>query len=160
MSGRHWIIRESNWQSYLCLCCFVLSRSVVSDSATPWTVACQAPLSMRILWARILEWVAMPSSRDFYLYSAIIIPPVRSGCLKTLFEYVCVTLLQSRETGVRSLCWEDPLEKGMDTHPAFRPGEFHGQRSLAGYSPWGHKKSDTTERLSLSLKASLLQVQL
>ena len=31
--------------------------------ATPWTVACQTPLSMGILWARILEWVAMPSSR-------------------------------------------------------------------------------------------------
>ena len=30
---------------------------------TPWTVAHQAPLSMRILQARILEWVAMPSSR-------------------------------------------------------------------------------------------------
>ena len=24
-------------------------------------------------------------------------------------------------------------------------GEFHGQRSLAGYTPWGHKQSDTTE---------------
>ena len=24
-------------------------------------------------------------------------------------------------------------------------GEFHGQRSLAGYSPWGHKESDMTE---------------
>ena len=31
--------------------------------ATPWTVALQAPLSMGILQARILEWVAMPSSR-------------------------------------------------------------------------------------------------
>ena len=30
------------------------------------------------------------------------------------------------------------------------PGEFYGQRSLAGYSPWGHKESDTTERFSLS----------
>ena len=30
---------------------------------TPWTVACQAPLSMGLLQARILEWVAMPSSR-------------------------------------------------------------------------------------------------
>ena len=42
--------------------CAVLSHSVVSDSATPWTVACQAPLSMGILQERILEWVAMPSS--------------------------------------------------------------------------------------------------
>ena len=30
---------------------------------TPWTVASQAPLSMGILQARILEWVSMPSSR-------------------------------------------------------------------------------------------------
>ena len=30
---------------------------------TPWTVACQAPLSKGILQARILKWVAMPSSR-------------------------------------------------------------------------------------------------
>ena len=27
------------------------------------------------------------------------------------------------------------------------PGKSHGQKSLAGYSPWGHKESDTTERL-------------
>ena len=32
--------------------------------------------------------------------------------------------------------------------PGFLPGEFHGQRSLVGYSPWGHKESDTTEPLS------------
>ena len=30
------------------------------------------------------------------------------------------------------------------------PGEFHGQRSLVGYSPCGHKELDTTERLTLS----------
>ena len=32
--------------------------------------------------------------------------------------------------------------------PEFLPGEFHGQRSLAGYSPWGHKESDMTEWLT------------
>ena len=32
----------------------------------------------------------------------------------------------------------------------FLPGESHGQRSLVGYSPWGCKESDTTERLILS----------
>ena len=31
----------------------------------------------------------------------------------------------------------------------FLPGEFHGQRRLAGYSPWGHKESDTTELVTL-----------
>ena len=35
----------------------------MSDSVIPWTVACQAPLSMGILQARTLEWVAMPSFR-------------------------------------------------------------------------------------------------
>ena len=34
--------------------------------------------------------------------------------------------------------------------PVFVPGEFHGQRSLAGCSPWGHKQWDTTEWLTLS----------
>ena len=29
--------------------------------------------------------------------------------------------------------------------PVFLAGEYHGQRSLVGYSPWGHKKSDMTE---------------
>ena len=33
--------------------------------------------------------------------------------------------------------------------PVFWPGEFYGQRSLAGYSPWDRKESDTTEQLSL-----------
>ena len=33
----------------------------------------------------------------------------------------------------------------MATTPAILPGESHGQRSLAGYSPWGHKEPDTTE---------------
>ena len=35
--------------------------------------------------------------------------------------------------------------------PVFLPGKFHGQRSLTGYSPWGHKESDMTEQLTLSV---------
>ena len=46
-----------------------------------------------------------------------------------------------QETWVRSLGQEDPLEKEMATHPTVSlPGKFHGQRSLAGYSPWGSQK--------------------
>ena len=33
--------------------------------------------------------------------------------------------------------------------PVFLPGKFHGQRCLAGYSPWDCKESDTTEQLSM-----------
>ena len=58
-----------------------------------------------------------------------------------------------QETQVRSLDWEDPPEKGMQHSPTpiFLPGEFHGQRSLVGYRPWGHKELDTTQWLTLSL---------
>ena len=38
------------------------------------------------------------------------------------------------------------LRKWQST-PALLPGKSHGRRSLIGYSPWGRKESDTTERL-------------
>ena len=44
---------------------------------------------------------------------------------------------------------EDPLEEETAPTPVFLPREFHGQRSLAGYSPQGHKESDMTERLTV-----------
>ena len=46
------------------------------------------------------------------------------------------------ETGVRSLGWGSPLEKGTLLIPVFLPGEFHTQRSLVSYSPWGPKESE------------------
>ena len=61
-----------------------------------------------------------------------------------------------QETQVRSLGWEDPLEKEMVTHASiFLPGESHGRRSLVGYSPQGRKESDRTERLHLHLHLHL-----
>ena len=47
----------------------------------------------------------------------------------------------------------DPPEEGIDT-PVFPPGEFQGQRSLAGHSPWDRKESDTTEVTSQTHKGS------
>ena len=49
-----------------------------------------------------------------------------------------------QDTWVQSLGQEDPLEKEMAT-PSSILGESHGQRRLEGYSPWGRKKSYTTE---------------
>ena len=46
-----------------------------------------------------------------------------------------------RETWVRPLDWEGPLQYSCQENP-------REQRSLAGYSLWGHKESDTTEQLS------------
>ena len=58
------------------------------------------------------------------------------------------------KTQIRSLGWENLLEKGMATHPSILAGKFHRERSLAGCSPWVHKESDTSELLTLSLQAS------
>ena len=52
-----------------------------------------------------------------------------------------------RETPVRFLVREDPLEKEMAIHSSTLPEKSHRRRSLIGYSPWGHKELDTTERL-------------
>ena len=41
-----------------------------------------------------------------------------------------------------------PSGRTWQPTPKFLPGKFHGQRSLVGYSPWGHKESDTTEQLN------------
>ena len=67
------------------------------------------------------------------------------------FQYPWVSLVAQmvknlptmRETGVRFLGWEDPLQEGQYScleNP-------HGQRSLVGYSPWGRRESDATEQL-------------
>ena len=71
-------------------------------------------------------------------------PCIKSPSLWYFITAVLENLPAKRETGVQSLGWEDPLEKGMAT-PVFLPGEFHGQRSLVGYSPWGRQKSERTE---------------
>ena len=49
------------------------------------------------------------------------------------------------EIWVHSLGWEDPWRRERIPILVFWAGEFHGL-----YNPWGHKKSDTTERLSLN----------
>ena len=49
------------------------------------------------------------------------------------------------EAQVPLLGQEGPWRREWLPTPVFFPGEFYGQRSLAGYSPCGHKELDTTE---------------
>ena len=53
--------------------------------------------------------------------------------ISVLVIYCCIKKFPQRK-------WQPTL--------VFLPAEFRGQRSLVGYSPWGHKESDTTERLT------------
>ena len=50
-----------------------------------------------------------------------------------------------------------PWRRKWQPTPVFLPGESHGRRSLVGYSPWGRKESDTTERVTLSLSQSAIE---
>jgi len=54
------------------------------------------------------------------------------------------------ETWVQSWVRKIPQRREWQLTPVFLPGEFHGQKSLLGYSPWGCKESDTTEQLTHS----------
>ena len=57
------------------------------------------------------------------------------------------------ETWVQSLGWEDPLEKGKATHSSIMAWQ------IPWTSPWGHKASDATKRLSLSLRKKLILIR-
>ena len=52
-----------------------------------------------------------------------------------------------QEMWVRSLGWEDLLEKGMATYSVILALRVPGQRSLVGYNPWGLKEWNMTEQL-------------
>ena len=58
-------------------------------------------------------------------------------------------LLAMQENWVQSLGQKDLLEEEMATTPVFLPEKSHGQRSLAGYSPWGSQKTQTRNLATL-----------
>ena len=59
--------------------------------------------------------------------------------------------LQCRKPGFDPWVGNIPWRRKWQPTPVFLSGVLHGQRSLADYSPWGHKESNTTEWLTLSL---------
>ena len=113
-----------------------------------------------ILQARILEWVAISSSRGsspardwthvsqvsciggFFTTSATweAWKAYAHAHRASLVAQMVKKPPAMQETWVQSLGQEDPLEKGMATHSSILSGEPHRQRILAGYSPWGRKR--------------------
>ena len=90
-----------------------------------------APMSSVVTSFRILESTQRLTEIQVDLVNS------SANCGVSLGAQTVKNLPAMQDTQVRSLGQEDPLEKGMAT-PVFLPGEFCGQRSLAGYSPWGH----------------------
>ena len=120
-------------------------------------MACQAPLS--IGFSRQEYWSGLP------IPSPVFVTDVNKknaflqirGDIDTSI-YICVgfpgssavkrillLMQETQELWVRYLGWEIPWRRDWQSTPVFLPGESHGQRSLAGYGPLGHKESDRTE---------------
>ena len=91
-----------------------------------------------------IDWEYADQNWDFALF-------MEKKIGVSLVAQLVKNLPAMQETPVGSLGWEDPLEKATTIHSSILP-EFHGQRSLAGYSPWSRKESDTTEQLSLFME--------
>ena len=127
-----------------------------------------------ILQARILEWVAIPFSRGIFLTQGLSLGllhcrqilyhlihqgspyDIHRGTLSfqisvSRFHVNTSLCLQCRTLGLIPGSGRFPWRREWQHTPVFLPEEFHGQRSLVGYSPWGLKESDMTERLSLSM---------
>ena len=77
----------------------------------------------------------------FYYRANLRFSPVYWDNWASLVAQTVKHLPAMQETWVWSLGQEHPLEKGMTPTSVFLPGKSHGQRSLAGYSLWGHKES-------------------
>ena len=63
-----------------------------------------------------------------------------------------------RETRVQSLGWEDLLEKEIATHSSILAWKIPWTENLVGYSPWGLKELNTTERLHFHLEYFYSQI--
>ena len=79
------------------------------------------------LKARKIEWFF------FFFFKS---KKKRHASLVAQWSRICITM---SKTQVWSLGWDDPLEKGKATHSSILAWEVPSQRSLVGYSPWGHK---------------------
>ena len=118
---------------------FVQSCPTLSDP-----MDCSLPGSLSMEFSRQEYWSGVPLGFNLYvLYSM-----ARLGFLVGP---------DSKESTCEAGGWgsilgqEEPLEKGMAIHSNILARRIPWQRSLVGYCPWGHKKSDTTEQLTLSL---------
>ena len=96
-----------------------------------WCFGTSQVAHLNTIWEPVILINKMANSRIRVLYSLV---AQRINCLPTM-----------QETQVRSLGWENSLEKEMATHSSILAWRIHGQRSLAVYSSRGRKELDTTE---------------
>ena len=93
----------------------------------------------------VVLWEGEAGAHKFYRLSILIVPEGTFRVLQELCGSAGKESPAMRETWVRSLGWEDLLEKGQATHSSILAWRI----PWTVYSPWGRKEWDTTERLTL-----------
>ena len=135
---------------FLLQCRKVKSESEVTQSCptlgNPMNYSLPGSSVHGIFQARVLEWGAIME-----LYGDTVHIPA-SWCWWLRRQRIC---LQRRRPGFNPWVGKIPWSRKWQPIPVSLPGESHGQRSLVGYSLWGHKESDTTEQLTFSLYGAL-----
>ena len=118
---------------YVCMYMHVCMYMYVCTYICLGQFGCSVLVLILKVWVLSLFW---PKKNSVPLFSEAVFLP--GG-------FVVKNHTAVKEAWVWSLGQEEPLEEEMAATPVFSPGKSHGQRSLAGYSPWGLTESDTTE---------------
>ena len=120
---------------------FLSGRALQSENPVHWPGA--------LTWDSAVLWPCRNFSRVSHLFIQSYFSTEFWGCFPrwcSVKESTC----QCRRPGFHPWVGKIPWRRKWQPIPVFLPGKSHGQRSLAGYSPWGHKETDRTERLTLS----------
>ena len=125
-----WLLKAIPFNYVLLFSHWVVSGSI----ATPWTVVHQATLFTG--FPRQENWSRLPFPSPLDLLDPGSEPASRGFPCGSMEK----NLLQCRRGGFYSWAMKILWNRKLQPTPVFLPGKFHGQMSLAGYSPWGHKR--------------------
>ena len=143
-SGSHWLNKDGKWVQESC------------TQPTAWSQDQCRSADPKSYWQEINVYCSLLLSLGFFLTqqdltnTGGISLEVGIGMLRSFSGGVVVKNPPANAGDARDIpCVRKiPWRSKWQCNPVFLPGNFHRQRSLAGYSPWGHKELDTTERLS------------
>ena len=129
---------------FLLQCMQVKSESEVAQSCptlrNPMDCSLPGSSTHGIFQARILEWGAIESWVNF---DCIFLFHGASQVALVVKEPTC-QCRRCKRRGFNPWVGKIPWRWAWQTTPVFLPRDSHEQRSLADYSPWGHKESDMT----------------
>ena len=123
-----------------CMCLYILHFAYLFYLLLDTWVVYSCLLWIILLWT----WVCQGGNTFLYPFNLLYSLTSHSSDGK---ESPCNAGDQGFDPWIRKIPWR----RKWQSTPVFLPGEFHGQRSLVVYSPWGHKELDMTERLTLML---------